>query len=188
MDAHRLRFTGLTGPVDLAHASVEECVVDDAALESLDLTGATLIDVAFSDLRATSVSARDASLRRVRIVGGRIGTLDLAGAQVAELELRDVRIDYLSLAGARGQDILVRGCAIRSLDLPQATLTRVSFEDSRTGELDPRGLRAVDVDLRGLDADAFLDVASLRGTTLGPLQVERLAPAFAAAAGIDVRD
>lgn len=188
MDAHRLRLTALSDAVDLAHAALEECALEDAAVDALDLAGATLIDVSISGLRAASVSARDASLRRVRIAGGRIGTLDLTGARIAELELQEVRIDYLTLAGARGEDIRVSGCTIRSLDLPHATLSRLAFADSRAAEVDPRGLRAADVDLRGLDVDRFLDVASLRGVTLTSFQVERLAPAFAVAAGVDVRD
>ncbi|MFL0409603.1 pentapeptide repeat-containing protein [Microbacterium paludicola] len=188
MDAHQQRFAGLDASVDLAHASLEECAIDDAAVDSLDLLGATLIDVSVSNLRAASVSARDTTIRRLRVTGGRIGTLDLTGAQVAELELRDVRIDYLTLAGSHAEDILVSGCTIRALDLPHATLTRVAFDDCRVDEVDPRGMRSADVDLRGLDAVGFLDVLSLRGVTLSSLQVERLAPVFAVAAGIDVRD
>lgn len=187
-DFHQERFTGLDGSVDLAHSALEECVIDDSFVETLDLAGATLIDVAVSDLRAASVSLRESTIRRLRISGGRIGSLDLMNARIAELELRDVRIDYLTLGAARAEDVLVTGCTIRALDLPQATLTRVAFEDSRADEVDPRGMRCAGVDLRGLDALSFLDVLALRGVSLTSLQVERLAPAFAAAAGIDVRD
>ncbi|GAA3646890.1 pentapeptide repeat-containing protein [Microbacterium marinilacus] len=186
-DEHRARFTALAGAVDLAHSALEECLFEESAVDGLDLTGATLIDVDVRDLRAASVSARDTTIRRMRVFGGRLGTLDLSGARIAELELRDVRIDYLTLGGARGEDILVADCAIRSLDVPQATLTRVAFDGVSASEVDPRGLRAADVDMRGLDAESFLDVASLRGVTLTSAQVERLAPAFAAAAGIDVQ-
>jgi uncharacterized protein YjbI with pentapeptide repeats len=187
-DAHQVRFTGLSGSVDLAHSSLEECAIESASVDALDLGGATLIDVSVTDLRAASVSARDTTIRRLRISGGRIGTLDLTGAHVSELELRDVRVDYLTLAGARAEDILIAACTIRALDLPHATLTRVAFDDCRAEEVDPRGVRAADLDLRGLDALAYLDVLALRGATLSPAQVERLAPAFATAAGIDVRD
>lgn len=187
-ELRQARLGGLTGEVDLSHASLEECVLPAPAVDTLALRGATLIDVDVSDIRAVSVGARDATLRRVRIAGGRIGTLDLAEARAAELELVDVRIDYLSLAGARVEDLRVEGCDIRALDLPQAQLTRVAFTRSRVDELDPRGMRATDVDLRGLDMLACLDVLALRGATLASDQVQLLAPAFAGAAGIDVRD
>lgn len=177
----------LRGDVDLAHSSLEQCRIT-ADAEGVDLTGATLLDVEMSAPRIASLTMRDATVRRLRIVGGRIGTLDLSSARVAELELTDVRVDYLTLGGARGEDILVTGCTLHSLDVPQAELTRVRFENCRADEVDPRGMRAAHVDLRGLDADAFLDVNSLRGVTMSPFQVQLLAPVMAAGLGIRLRD
>lgn len=174
--------------MDAAHAALTECAVVAASVERLDLTGATLVDVEIEQLGATTVNGRDARLRRVRLTGGRIGTLDLTGARVDEVELREVRIDYLSLAGAKVEDLLIAGCTIRTIDLPQAVLSRVRVVDSRADEVDVRGMRSDSVDLRGLEAASYLDIPSLRGATLTPWQVEQLAPAFAAALGIDVRD
>ncbi|GAA1990251.1 pentapeptide repeat-containing protein [Microbacterium pumilum] len=185
-ESFQLRWTTLRATTDAAHSSISECEVLDAALERLDLTGATLVDVDISGLRATAVVGRDARLRRVRISGGRIGTLDLAAADVDEVELRGIRIDYLSLAAARVQDLLISGCTIGTLDIPRARLVRVAFHDSKSDEVDTRGLQAEHVDLRGLDALSYLDLAALRGTTLSPSQVETLAPAFASALGIRV--
>lgn len=175
------------GETDLAHSSLEQCVIRGAA-DRLDLTGTTLLDVTLSDLRAPVVSLRAATIRRLRIDGGRIGTLDLSEARVHELEIHGARIDYLTLGGAKAEDVLVVDAQLRTLDVPQAVLSRVRFDDSRVDEVDTRGLTAKDVDLRGLDALAFLDVSSLKGTTLGTRQVEMLATVFAKAAGIDVRD
>lgn len=187
-DLRQARIAELSGDVDLSHASLEECVVPDASVDALDLRGATLVDVELSGIRAVSIAARDATIRRLRIVGGRIGSLDLSNARIAELELRDLRIDYLTLAGARAEDVVAAGCTIRALDLPQARLTRVAFEGSQSDEVDPRGMEAKDLDLRGLDALSFLDVHSLRGATISSRQVEQLAPAFAIAAGVLVKD
>lgn len=177
----------LSGTVDLAHSSLEQCVLT-ADADALDLTGTTLVDVDFPGPRLAVLSLRDAGIRRVRITGGRIGTLDLSAARIDELELRDVRIDYLNLGAARGSDIVASGCTLRTLDMPQAVLTRVRFDDCRSDEVDPRGLRAVDVDLRGLDALAYTDANSLRGTTLTTFQVQQLATTLAAGVGIRVSD
>lgn len=187
-DLQRVRLDDLAGDVDLEHASLEECAIVSSSVGTLALRGATLVDVEITDIRAVSLVARDATIRRLRIAGGRIGTLDLADAGVAELELRDVRVDYLSFAGAKLEDVLIVDSTIRAIDLPQARLTRVAFEGCRADEVDPRGMRAADLDLRGLDALSYLDVLALRGATLTEDQVRMLAPAFAAAAGIDVRD
>ncbi|MDQ0612560.1 uncharacterized protein YjbI with pentapeptide repeats [Microbacterium sp. W4I4] len=177
----------LDGNADLAHSTLEQCVLTGTA-DTLDLRGATLMDVELRELRIADLPARSANLRRVRISGGRIGTLDLSDARIGELELHGVRIDYLTLAAAKAVDVRIGSCQITALDLPGATLTRLAFTDSRSDEVDTRGLRAEHVDLRGLDALSFLDVASLRGTTLTFRQAELLAPAFAAAAGIALRD
>lgn len=177
----------LSGTVNLAYASLEQCALT-ADAETIDLTGATILDVDVADIRAASVSLRNAGIRRLRITGGRIGTLDLSGTRIDELELRDLRIDYLSLGGAKGTDILVADSTIRTLDMPQAKLTRVAFENCRSDEVDPRGLRATDVDLRGLDADSFMDANGLRGTTLTTFQIQQLAPTIAAGLGIQIKD
>lgn len=176
----------LEGDVDLAYASLEQCSVT-AEADAVDLTGGTLLDVEFAGIRTASLRMRDASIRRLRITGGRIGTLDLSAARIDELELRDLRIDYLSLGAARAVDVEFVGCRIRALDMPQAELTRVRFAECSADEVDPRGMRVIDVDLRGLDALAYLDVNSLRGVTLTSFQVQQLAPVIAAGIGIQVR-
>ncbi|MGO2747447.1 pentapeptide repeat-containing protein [Microbacterium sp.] len=177
----------LAGAISLAHSSLEQCRLT-ADADSIDLTGATLLDVDATDLRVASMTLRNAGIRRLRITGGRIGTLDLSGTRIDELGIRDVRIDYLTFGGAKGSDILIADSTIGTLDLPQAELTRVRFDNCRSGEVDPRGLRAKDVDLRGLDADAFIDANSLRGTTLTTFQVQQLAPVIAAGLGIQIRE
>lgn len=177
----------LRGSVDLAYAALEQCTVT-ADAEEIDLTGATLLDVSMTAVRAASLRLRDAGIRRLQIIGGRIGTLDLSTARISELELRDVRIDYLNLGAARAGDVEVTDCRIRTLDMPQADLTRIRFTRTSCDEVDPRGMRAKDVDLRGLDALAFLDANSLRGTTLTGFQVQQLAPVIAAGLGIQIKE
>lgn len=185
-DLHAATVT-LQPDTDLAYASLEQCVITGSA-DRVELRGATVMDVELRELRVTELRARDAGLRRVRITGGRIGTLDLSDTRIDELELHGVRIDYLTLAGAQAADVRIDSCQIAALDLPGATLARVAFDDSRSDEVDTLGMRAQHVDLRGLDALAFLNASSLRGTTLTSRQVALLAPAFAASVGISVRD
>lgn len=177
----------LSGDVNLAYASLEQCVIT-ADSDTIDLSGATLLDVDVTGIRAASVKLRSAGIRRLRITGGRIGTLDLSSTHIDELELRDLRIDYLSLGGSKGSDILIADSTINALDMPQAVFTRVRFDNCRCNEVDTQGIRAAHVDLRGLDADAFMDTNSLRGTTLTTFQIQQLAPTIAAGLGIQIKD
>ncbi|MFJ3959171.1 pentapeptide repeat-containing protein [Arthrobacter sp. NPDC090010] len=179
---------GLSGDVDAGHAHLSECVLRDVTVDRLDLSGATLADVDIEDLRATELVLRNAGVRRVRLVGGRIGTLDLSGADVDSLELRDVRIDYLGLSGSKAQDVKVIDCQLRTVDVPLATLKRVAFQGCRAEEVDSRDLSATDVDLRGLDAQTFTAVNGLRGATLAESQVRELAVQMALQSGILVTE
>lgn len=183
-----VRVVLLRGHVDAAHSTISESAIAEASVDSFDLTGATLADVAIGSLRATELLARDGRWRNVAVDGGRIGTLDLSGAELDSVELRGVRIDYLSLRGATVRDVLIADCVIGTLDLPLATLSRVRFEDSRADEVDSDGLRAEHVDLRGLEALSYGRPNSLRGVTLSHRQVELSAADFARALGIDVQD
>ena len=177
----------LTGTADLSHSSLEQCTLT-ADADSIDLTGATLLDVDIREPRVAAFGLRTAGIRRLRIRGGRIGTLDLSGTRIDELEIHDVRIDYLTLGGAKGADIRISHSTVRTLDLPQAEITRMAFDDCRADEVDPRGLRAKDVDLRRLDAASFVDANGLRGTTLTAFQIQQLAPTIAAGLGILIRE
>jgi uncharacterized protein YjbI with pentapeptide repeats len=186
-DVLRSRATLSSATTNASHAALTECEIREGAIESLLLTGATLIDVEVGALRVPAISAREARLRRVRITGGRFGTLDLASAGLDEVELRGIRIDYLSLAAAKIEDLRVVDCTIGTLDMPQAQVLRAAFAGTRADEVDTRGMRADSLDLRGLDAASYLDVASLRGAVLTPWQIEQLAPAMAVSLGIHVR-
>lgn len=177
----------LQDTTDLTHATVEQCIIEGQAT-NVDMRWSTMFDVELADIRVAALQARALNGRRIRIVGGRIGTLDLTDARLSEIELRDVRIDYLNLGAARVDHLQVTGCSITTLDVPQAVLSRVAFENTRSDEVDPRDMHATDVDLRGLDALSYIDVTSLRGATLDGHQVQMLAPALAAAAGIRVLD
>ena len=180
----RLRATG--DVVSDAHGRIAESRLDEASVTRVDLTGATLVDVAITGVRAAELVCRDGAWRSVEIAGGRIGTLDGLRAAPRRPTLRGLRIDYLSLPSATIVDALVVDCEIGTLDVPEARLDRVRFENTRVDEVDTRGVRADDLDLRGLEAVSFTDVRALSGAWLEPRQAELHAVAFAEALGIGV--
>lgn len=198
LDAHRglvpradligVRVQDLAGDVSGAHGRLAESEMDAASVGRLDLTGATLSDVAVSDLRAVELTARDGTWRGVEMVGGRIGTLDGLRASWDGVTLRGLRMDYLSLPSAELTDVVIADCEIGTLDLPEARLTRVRFDATRIDEVDTRGLRATDLDLRGLEALSFTDPKALAGAWLDARQAEQHAVVLARALGIRIDD
>ncbi len=188
VDLHGALVEAVTGVVDAAHSYLSESRVSGVEAQSLDLTGASLTDVEFDDVRAVLLDARQSRWQSIRMAGGRIATLDLSRSDVAGVEFRGLRIDYLTLAGTTASDLLFVDCTIGTLDAPQARLSRVGFQGCRADEVDNRDWRVENVDLRGLEALHYLDIAALRGTTLAERQVTSLAHEFARAAGVDIRD
>lgn len=178
----------LSRDVAAAHARMVECVVRGGDAGTIDLTGATLTDVDWHEVRAVVLTARESRWQTVRVRGGRIATLDLSRAELTGVAFEGVRIDYLTIAGAKASDVLFTDCAIGALDAPQATLGRVAFELCRADEVDNRDWRIDHLDLRGLEALNYLDPMALRGATLTERQASALGPAFARAAGVDLRD
>lgn len=176
------------GSTDAAHSRLDGSIIASGAVDSLDLSGAILSDVAVDGLSAVEVIARDSTWRTVVIRGGRIGTLDLSRARMDGVLLDGVRVEYLSLSAAVLLDVEITGCRIGTLDAPGARLERVRITESQVEEFDSRELQLRDLDLRGLDALSFTDIRALRGATLTDAQVAAHARALAIAVGIDVQD
>lgn len=174
----------LSGEVDAPHSHIAEARVAPASVGRLDLTGASLVDVAVVELRAVEMIARDGTWRNVEISGGRIATIDASRARWDSVAVRGVHVDYLNLASAELADVLFVDCRFGTIDVPEARLSRVSFEQCRADEVDTRGLRAGDLDLRGLEAGAFTDARSLAGAWIDDRQAEMHAATFAQALGI----
>ncbi|KRA23280.1 hypothetical protein ASD65_01745 [Microbacterium sp. Root61] len=179
---------GLSGEVDASNAHLSESVLRDVDVARLDLSRSRLVDVDIQELRGVEINGRETRWQTVRVTGGRVATLDLSRSSLSGVEFRGLRVDYLTLAGCDAFDVLFVDCIIGSLDAPQAKLGRVAFEGCRVDDVDNRGWKIEHVDLRGLDAVRYLDMAGLRGATMGDQQVTALGRHFAAAVGVDVRD
>jgi len=182
------RIAGPTGTVDAAHMRLSESIVEAASAESLDLTGAVLVDVEIAAPTIVALHARDGSWRTVVVRGGRIGTLELPRGRWDAVRLEDVRIDYLSTPAAVLRDVELTGCRIGTWDAPGAQIERMRLTRTTVDEFDTREMRASDLDLRGGDVARFTDVRALRGITMSRAQVAEHAAAFAESFGVDVRD
>ncbi len=187
----------------------ESVHIDGAAFDTLDARGVRFTESALTTVEFTGGMFRygrfdDVWLRAVRWVGtnlGQTGWLNsefvecaLSGAEAVGAELRRIRFegckfDSVNLRNASLQDVTFTDCVLRDTDFGEATLRRVSFPGTRLDGVTLHGASLHDVDLRGaatLDLTAGID--SLRGATVSTPQLLDLAPAFARAAGITVRD
>nr|WP_221333347.1 pentapeptide repeat-containing protein [Nocardia transvalensis] len=187
----------------------ESVHIDATTFDEVDARGIRLTESALTAAAFTGGTLRysrfdDVWLRNVRLIGtnlGQSGWLNaefvdcaLSGAEAVGSQLRRIRFEgckfeSVNLRNAALQDVTFVDCVLRDTDFGEATLTRVSFPGCRLDEVALHGATLHDVDLRGavsLDITAGID--ALKGATVSTVQLFDLAPAFARAAGIIVRD
>jgi uncharacterized protein YjbI with pentapeptide repeats len=129
-----------------------------------DWQDAELVDSAWSGVEIVS-----AGLRRVRFEGCKFESVNFRNSSLREVEFADCVLRDVDFAEA----------ALRQVTFPGSTLQRLAVDRARVQDVDLRGARTIDI-ASGLDA--------LRGATISYGQLMDLAPAFAQAAGILVRE
>jgi uncharacterized protein YjbI with pentapeptide repeats len=177
-------------------------------LEGFEAGHAKFIESAFTGVTVTNGGLErtrfsDVWLSRNRWVGVRLADAEwldvtmldsaLAGVQAYSSRLRRVvfqrcKIDTLNLRGATLADVEFDGCDLTELDCAGATLTNVTFPGSTIRRARFSGAKLKKVDFRGArELDVADGADSLRGAIVDGHQLMELAPALAAALGIDVR-
>lgn len=186
---------------------------DTVHFDDLDLTGrfegAQFLECAFTAVRAEEAKLRRASFNEVWMHGGRLVGVDLAetewqdaevdstvlagisayGSAIRRTVFRGCKLESVNLRGALLRDVVFEDCLLRDVDLADAKLTDVSFPGSTLDEVRLRGAALKDADLRRA---ARLDLPDghlgLRGAIISMPQLLDLAPGFAHALGITVKD
>ncbi|WP_282205768.1 pentapeptide repeat-containing protein [Kitasatospora fiedleri] len=186
---------------------------DTAHFDGLALTGqfggAHFLECAFTGVRIEESRLRRAGFNEVWVHGGRLVGVDLAESEWQDTEVestvlagvsayssavrrtvfRQCKLEAVNLRGAVLRDVVFEDCLLRDVDLADARLTGVSFPGSTLEEVRLRGAALKNTDLRtavrlGLP-DGHL---GLRGAVISTTQLLDLAPQFAQALGIAVKD
>lgn len=173
------------GRVDLDGALLTGVRLAGLVADEAVLTGARLTEVDLDQVGVTVVRAAGSRWREVRL-SGRVGVLDAPGAQWWSVHLTGCRLGYLDLRDAELVDVALTGCVVDELVLSGAVARRVALEDTSVGILRTEGSRLTDVDLRAATLREVDGVTGLRGATVGPHQLEALAPLLAQGIGLHV--
>ncbi|ALX67120.1 hypothetical protein [Microbacterium sp. XT11] len=97
--AARLR---LDADADLAYATLEQCTLC-AEADTVDLTGATLLDVEIVDSGIRTIDMPLAELTRVRFTATRCDEVDPRGMKAVDVDLRGLdAVSYLDANSLRG--------------------------------------------------------------------------------------
>jgi uncharacterized protein YjbI with pentapeptide repeats len=167
---------------------VEESRLDDVRLDGCEAAGLTLSDVV----------VRRGSWANLRVVRGSLTRVEVrelraTGADFAETELRDVlfegcRFDLASFRFARLVRVAFVDCRLNEADFSGATLSSVRFERCGLVQASYENASFSRSELRACEWEGLVGAGSLAGTRIPVGDVLQLAPALAAAAGIELVD
>jgi uncharacterized protein YjbI with pentapeptide repeats len=182
---------------------------DIAELTDPDARGCSFTESAFTRVRVVGGSFRftrfaDVWMNGVRWVGTNLGQttwrdtelidcafsgVEAIGGELIRARFQGCKLDSINLRNTVLHDVEFIDCLLQDVDIAEANLRKVRFPGSTVLRLALNKAQLDDVDLRTvarLDIAAGLD--ALRGATISPLQLMDLAPAFAHAMGVNVRD
>ncbi|WP_227983990.1 pentapeptide repeat-containing protein [Nocardia spumae] len=158
----------LTGG-SVAHSRFEDVWMRGVRWIGTDIGETRWLDAELIDSAWSGVIAVDAQLRRVRFEGCKLESVNFRAAKLRHVSFVD--------------------CVLRDVDFSSAALRQVEFPGSRLDGVALHGATFQDVDLReAATLDLIADIGTLKGAIINTGQLMEMAPAFARAAGIIVRD
>ncbi|MFD4960109.1 pentapeptide repeat-containing protein [Microbacterium sp. NPDC058389] len=166
--------------------TVEACRFDGLELDSWTLRGAHLLESVVAGANVPAVSGARGGWRDVEVRDSRFGSVEVYDASWRGIRFTRCKLGYVNLRAAELLDVAFVDCTIDEIDLMDASARRVAFDGSRVATLNTAGSRLTDVDLRGADLGQVVGLEGLRGATISAEQLQLMAPALAALAGITV--
>ncbi|MBL1074327.1 pentapeptide repeat-containing protein [Nocardia sp. 2] len=146
-------------------------------------------DVWLHNVRWIGTDAGDTSWRDAEFADGAMSGLDLGGSDLRRVRFEGCKLDSVNFRTATLQQVSFVDCVLRHVDFGDAKLTEVSFDGSTIDRLILNRARLTKVDFRGaLEIDIAEGVEGMKGATVNPRQLLSLAPTFAAALGITVKN
>ncbi|MGA5820723.1 pentapeptide repeat-containing protein [Kitasatospora sp. NPDC094028] len=172
-----------------AGAAFLECAFTGVAFSGVKLRQARFNEAWVQAGRWVACDLSDSDWQDSAVTGGVLAGISAYGSALRRVVFRGCKLEAVNLRSAVLRDVVFEDCLLRDVDLGGAKLTGVSFPGSTLEEVRLRGATLSRVDLRGA---ARLDLPDghegLRGALISSTQLLDLAPQFAHALGIQVKD
>ncbi|MGC0316215.1 pentapeptide repeat-containing protein [Kitasatospora acidiphila] len=166
-----------------------ECAFSTVTVTQGVLRRARFAECWLEQTRWLSTDLAQSEWQDVTITGSVLAGVTIGGAQLRRLTLRQCKLESVNLRGALLQDVVFEDCRMRDVDFSEARLTGVSFPGSSLEGIRFRQAELVKTDLRGATRLELTDGhRGLRGAVISSAQLIELAPQFAQAFGVEVRD
>lgn len=155
----------------------------------MKLRQARLTEVLLERFRLVACELVESEWQDVTAVGGLLAGISAYGAQLRRVTLRQCKLESVNLRGAVLREVVFEDCQLRDVDFGGAKLTGVTFPGSSLEEVRFGGATLAKTDLRGASRLLLPDGhEGLRGALISSAQLIELAPQFAQALGVQVRD
>lgn len=178
---------GLDGPAN--GATFLECAFTGTELSGAKLRQARFNEVWVQGSRWVAVDCAESEWQDTEFLGTVLAGLTAYGSAVRRVRFRQCKLEAVNLRGATLRDVVFEDCLLRDVDFGTAKLTDLTFPGSTLEEVRLAGATLRNVDLRGASRLGLADGPNgLRGAILASSQLFELAPQFAQALGITVRD
>ncbi|MEV4613939.1 pentapeptide repeat-containing protein [Kitasatospora sp. NPDC049258] len=182
-------FDGLeqTGPA--AGAGFLECAFTGAQFDGAKLRRSSFNEAWMHSSRLVATDFADSDWQDSALLGTVLAGVAWYGAALRRVVFRQCKLEAVNLRGATLRDVVFEDCLLRDVDFGEARMTDVAFPGSTLEEVRLGGAALTRTDLRGAVrlglADGHL---GLRGALISTHQLFELAPQFAQALGIVVKD
>ncbi|MER6400578.1 pentapeptide repeat-containing protein [Kitasatospora sp. NPDC059973] len=170
-------------------ATFLECAFTGVALSGVRLRRARFNEVWAQAGRWVACDLSDTEWQDSAVTGGVLAGVAAHGSALRRTVFRGCKLEAVNLRAAVLRDVVFEDCLLRDVDFGDAKLTEVSFPGSTLEEVRFRGAKLTKVDLRGAVRLGLPDGhQGLQGAVISSPQLLELAPLFAQALGITVKD
>ncbi|MFI8085161.1 pentapeptide repeat-containing protein [Kitasatospora sp. NPDC086009] len=170
-------------------ATFLECAFTGVALSGVRLRRARFNEVWAQAGRWVACDLSDTEWQDGAVTGGVLAGVAAHGSALRRTVFRGCKLEAVNLRAAVLRDVVFEDCLLRDVDFGDAKLTEVSFPGSTLEEVRFRGAKLTKVDLRGAVRLGLPDGhQGLQGAVISSPQLLELAPLFAQALGITVKD
>lgn len=170
-------------------ATFLECAFTGVALSGVRLRRARFNEVWAQAGRWVACDLSDTEWQDSAVTGGVLAGVAAHGSALRRTVFRGCKLEAVNLRAAVLRDVVFEDCLLRDVDFGDAKLTEVSFPGSTLEEVRFRGAKLTKADLRGAVRLGLPDGhQGLQGAVISSPQLLELAPLFAQALGITVKD
>ncbi|MTE17250.1 pentapeptide repeat-containing protein [Nocardia aurantiaca] len=173
----------------LRGVSFTECAISATTVNGGFFRHSRFNDVWLGSTRWIRTDLSETNWLEAEFVLAALSGVEAFGSVLRRVSFHNCKFDSVNLRGAVLTDVTFVDCVLRDVDIAEATLTSVTFPGSEISGLSLRNATLKQVDLREARSIGISGgIESLSGAMVTHTQLLELAPVFAHALGITVKD